>query len=898
MQELLATKLYMPPPPAGLVPRPRLVELLQRGLQARLVLVCAPAGFGKTTLLAQWLAELDLPVAWLSLDAGDNDPARFLVYLGAALERVVGAAQGTAQTVRAAGGGGLTQPAELDSLLTGLLNRAASLPCDFLLVLDDLHLVERQNIYEILGYLLEHQPPNMHMVISTRADPLLPLSRLRSRFQLVELRAEDLRFTPQEAAQFLEQVIGIELTLEQITALLQRTEGWAAGLQLAGLSMQRRTDLSKFIAAFTGSHEYIADFLNEEVLSQQPPGVQRFMLQTSILGELSAPLCDAVTGEGEGAEMLEWLKERNLFIVSLDDRREWYKYHVLFADLLQQRLRRAHPGEQVQELHRRAAAWYRQNGRIPQAIRHALAAGDALQAAEMIESVAEATLGRSEVLTFLDWVEQLPRELLAERPELSVYTGWAQLLGGYPGELVQLSLQEARLGADHLPARVLPLYAFLAVVQGREAEAYALSESALQRLPPEEAYLRSIAVWTHALAQLRDMDTDAADELMRQTAEQAQASGNRMMAVMTLSNQAEFALSVGDLNRAFALYQHSLEVGTDAQGRQLPITSESYFGMGKVCREWNMLEQAEEYLLKGIELSRQWGEMPGQDGYMNLALVQQARGREGDATASVREAISRARRSLATDLDDWMGDMLQARLLMYQGRLEQAHIWMEERNIGRHTLVEAQEERDIGSRTLKYEQILVSRLALLEGHAQTALVLLQPVLEIIRQRGRVQVEIEVLGLMALAHQVLGDISQAQDCLGQALDLAQPGGHVRTFLDFGAPLVALLKHAARQGGSRAEYASRLLEAFSQEQAQGEPGSVLPPASPAAGIVEMLTERELEVLRLIASGHTNQQIARILVIAPSTVKTHTRNIYGKLDVSNRTQAAARAHGLGLL
>ena len=411
---ILATKLYIPPPRSKAVPRPRLVARLNEGLHRKLTLISAPAGFGKTTLVSEWVAGCERPVAWLSLDEGDNDLARFLAYLVAAL-----------QTITADMGKGLLaglqspQPPPIELILTTLLNEITTIPDHFVLVLDDYHVIDAQPVDHALTFLLEHLPPQMHLVIATREDPQLPLARLRARGQLTELRAADLRFTPSEAAEFLNQVMGLNLSADDIAALETRTEGWIAGLQMAALSMQGRSDTASFIQAFTGSHRFVLDYLVEEVLQRQPERVRSFLLQTAILDRLSGPLCDAVTGREDGRGMLDALERGNLFVVPLDDRRQWYRYHHLFADVLQARLMEEQP-DQVSGLHRRASAWYEQNGLPSDAIRHALAAEDFERAADLIELAGPMVEESSLTATWLGWVRALPDELVRIRPVLSV----------------------------------------------------------------------------------------------------------------------------------------------------------------------------------------------------------------------------------------------------------------------------------------------------------------------------------------------------------------------------------------------------------------------------------------------------------------------------------------------
>ena len=433
---ILATKLYIPPPRPKVVLRPRLVERLDEGLHHKLTLISAPAGFGKTTLVSEWVASCERATAWLSLDEGDNDLARFLAYLVAALQTIMAdMGEGVLAVLQS------PQPPPIESMLTALLNEITATPDDFILVLDDYHVMDAQPVDHALTFLLEHLPPQMHLVIATREDPQLPLARLRARGQLTELRAADLRFTPSEAAEFLNRVMGLNLSADDIAALETRTEGWITGLQMAALSMQGRSDTASFIQAFTGSHRFVLDYLVEEVLQRQPEHMRSFLLQTAVLDRLNGSLCDAVTGREDGRGMLETLERGNLFVIPLDDRRQWYRYHHLFADVLQTRLMEEWP-DQVSALHRRASVWYEQNGLPSDAIRHALAAEDFERAADLIELAGPVVEESSQTATWLGWVRALPDELVRARPVLSVWYAYA-LLGRGEMEAAEARLTDA-----------------------------------------------------------------------------------------------------------------------------------------------------------------------------------------------------------------------------------------------------------------------------------------------------------------------------------------------------------------------------------------------------------------------------------------------------------------------
>ncbi len=881
---LLETKLYIPPAPAGMVARQRLIEQLNLGLRTKLTLVSAPAGFGKTTLLADWIGRLEGPVAWLSVDRSDNDVVRFLSYLTAALSKCQPLVNGDVlKLVRS------VQPPPVEQALTILINNIAGLKEELVFVLDDLHEVEIQAVYDALAFLLEHQPPHMHLVIVSRADPPLPLSKLRARGQLVEIREADLRFTPSEAAGFFQHVTGIQLSNKDIATLLRRTEGWVTGLQLTALSMQRQEDIGSFITSLSGSHEYIADYLKDEVLKRQSDDVQRFLLYTSILEQLCGSLCDEVTGQAGGQAMLERLKEMNLFLVSLDEERIWYRYHRLFADLLRQRLNRFWPAL-VPELHARASAWYERRNRPVEAIRHAMEAEDFERAARLLESIAEDLLMRSEITSLISWADQLPDNFIRQRPSLCVYYAYALLLQGKSIGLVERWVQEIDDAPGNMPPRAMPLYAFIAVLQGRVQYAGELSRQALALLPEEERFLRGIAAW---LLDVSDLYTHPAraTQLLQKTVKTAEQIGNLTVTVMALCNLGELRLVQGQLYQSEAVYRQALKLATDREGHLLPIAGLALIGLGELSREWNDLKAAEDYLTQGIQLTRRWSEISALDGYISLAQVKQSLGEEAEAIKLIEEALSVAEMSDVTDLDDWIASLIRTRLLIAQGNLESAWYWFKSRGYIRGRIVPVlEEDENIRSRRQKYELIVLARLLLAEGRPGDSLVVLEQVLPVLRRRGRVKAEIEVLLLIALAHQADGRPQLAIETLEQALKLAEPGGFIRIFADEGPPLAPLLYQCAAQK-ILPEYTNKLLVAFPIVEPTGagrrQPEQLIQPLSP----------RELEVLALIAAGRSNREIADELVISISTVKVHTRNIYAKLDVNNRVQAVARARSLGI-
>ncbi|MBU0494358.1 MAG: LuxR C-terminal-related transcriptional regulator [Chloroflexi bacterium] len=918
---LLITKLGIPPARLALVSRPRLIEGLDAGLLRApgVTLISAPAGYGKTTLLSAWLHTLiALPpspfqgegpgvrVAWLSLDEGDNDRPRLLAYLVAALQGVqAGIGEPLLAALQPAGMPGAPQPAT-ETLLTGLINEIAAVPARLVLVLDDYHLITAQPIHDALAFLIDHLPGNLYLVIATRADPPLPIARLRARGQLTELRQADLRFTPDEAAEFLRRVMGLPLSTGDVTALASRTEGWIAGLQLAALSMRGLDDVGTFVQAFAGSDRYVLDYLAEEVLQRQPAHVQAFLLQTSVLDRLTGPLCEAVRfgyaetlsssfgtavlreqkpGIGERLDsaprMLEHLEHENLFITSLDNRREWYRYHRLWADLLRKRLHDQVGPQGTATLHRRASAWYEGHDLLEEAIRHALAAGDMARAAGLVEQAAETTLMRSEIATFLGWVEALPDEAVRARPLLCAWHAGALLLNGSPLEVVEARLRDAGEGDAGAPVGAAVVFrGLIAVVQGDRESGIELARQALALLPAESAFLRGMAANTLGMAHVLAGDTDAAIQAFEEAARIAERGGNVMFAVAALCNLAGLAVDRGQLHRAAAGYRRALELATDAQGqgRRWPVASRALLGLGALAQEWNDLDAAARHFQEGLELSKQYAEIGALFCCLHLARVRQMQGDVDSAEDLLLQARRIAVQYDATEMDDRLVDLAQVRVWLAQGNVAAAARWADDTTASVLALPELREGEDLTR----------ARVRLAQSRGDDALTLLEPLLHAAEKRGRMRRVVELLALHALAFQSQGDAEGALAPLARSLTLAEPEGYIRTFVDEGPPMATLLRQAAMRGIAPA-YVGQLLAAFEASE---------PETIPTQPLVEPLSERELEVLGLIAQGLSNREIAGRLVISLSTVKGHTANIYGKLGVNSRTQAVAQARALGIL
>ena len=890
--------------------RPRLIERLNEGLHRRLTLISAPAGFGKTTLLGEWVAGCERPASWLSLDEGDNDPTRFLIYLVAALQKIESNfGEGLLGVLQ------LPQPPPTESILTALLNEIAAVADDLVLVLDDYHVIDAKPIDDALTFLLEHLPPRVQLVIATREDPLLPIARLRARDQLTELRAADLRFTPDEAAEFLNQVMGLDLSAEEIAALEARTEGWIAGLQLAALSMRGREDVSGFIRAFAGDNRYIVDYLVEEVLQRQPDRIRSFLLQTSILDRLSGPLCDAVTAQQEGGARLEALERGNFFVVPLDDKRHWYRYHHLFAEVLFAHLMQEMP-DQVPTLHRRASEWYEHNGSAADAIQHALAAEDFERAADLVELAWPAMRRSRQEATLLGWLKALPDELLHFRPVLGVAYAHVLLASG-EFEGVEDRLRDAERWLDttadmserpdapsaemvvvddeafrRLPGTIAIARAGQALARGDVPGTVTYARRALDLAPEDDHLTRGGAAGFLGLASWTSGHLEAAHRTYADGMASLQKAGNISDAINGAIALAAIRIAQGRLREAMRTYEHALQLATEQGNPVLRGTADMYVGMSELEREWDDLEAATKYLLR----SKEQGEHTGfpQNRYRWRVAMARILEAQGDLDGAL-DLLDDAERLYMSDFSPNVRPIaaLKTRVWVAQGRLGEALDWAREQGLS----------ADDGlSYVREFEHITLARVLLAryksdreERSIHETMGLLERLLQAAEEGGRMGSVIQILVLQALAHEAQGESPSALVPLERALTLAEPEGYVRVFVDEGTPMARLLYEALSHGVER-EFTRRLLAAFPVAEPEQTTSSQL--RGPESELVEPLSARELEVLQLIAEGLTNQDVATRLYLSPHTVKVHTRNIFTKLAVKNRTQAVARGKALGIL
>jgi len=903
--DLLATKLHMPPPRRDLVQRPRLTDRLSAGLRGPLTLIVAPAGWGKTTLLSDWRAaqrEGAPPMAWLALDSEDNDLTRFLGYVITALH-----------TLHPEVGRGLlarlhsSHPPPTDALLTLLLNDLVALTQDAVLVLDDYHVIDAQAVHQALAYLLDHLPPQIHLVIATRADPPLPLARLRARGQLAELRATDLRFTSDEATEFLNRTMGLRLSADDFATLDARTEGWIAGLHLAALSLRDRDPEHRrdFMAAFSGTNRYILDFLADEVFDGQPQDIQRFLLCTSILDRLSGALCDAVATAGAhdgppsgGRAMLARLGATNLFVVPLDDDRTWYRYHPLFADFLRERLRRKHP-DLIPDLHRRAYQWLEGKGLLAQAADHALAAADYEQAARLIEQVIAPTMWqRGELMTLQRWLERLPPALTRTRPRLGLDLAWVVLWSAQI-DAIEPRLQDVDHAlADNAEARlrlpratvsamrgeVAAIRAGLSRQRGETDAAISLASQALADLPRDDRLVRSVTTGLLAGAHLLNGDMVAATETFAQVVSLSRDSVGHTVTLVASGRLVHAQALQGQLRQAATTYQQTLKMATDHGMLATPAIGVAQVGMGEVLRERNDLEVAENLLWQGITLCAGWGGLAevALDGYRALAHVLQARGNPDGALTVLQEAEAVGRdgnvaqyaaRVAVTEAELWLRSA--------RGEVAPPTHWAASREGA-----SSPDSRMDYVGTL--ERLALARLQMAQGRFDDALRTVTRLLGAAEARGWTRAMVEILVLQALSLQGLGQTPQAMIALARALSLAEPQGYVRLFVDEAAPMVRLLQEA-RSRGLAPTYVDALLAAC---------GATGMAVGDGAALVEPLSARELELLGFLAAGLSTSEIAAQLFITTGTARNHLKSIYGKLDVHSRLQAVERARALNLL
>jgi LuxR family maltose regulon positive regulatory protein len=913
---ILNTKLNIPPRRPKLIPRPRLMKLLNNGRYRRLTLISAPAGYGKTTLISDWAealqskptdaGQVEHKVAWYSLDEDDNDLVHFLTYLIAALFRAEG--------IEPVEGDGLLkmlqfpEPPSMEPILTALINRLEDFPDRILVVLDDYHLIDAASVNDALAFMIDHLPGHVHLVISTRADPELSLARLRAQGQLSELRGADLRFTTNEAIEFLNGVMGLDLSAQDVAALDSRTEGWIAGLQLAAISMQGLQDTAAFIKAFTGSHYFVLDYLIEEVLEKQSGDIQRFLVMTSIPDRLCGSLCNALTGQEDSQAILEFLENSNLFIVPLDSERRWYRYHHLFVDLLHQRLNQTAQA-QIPALHREASKWYARNGYPDEAVEHAMRGGDFEIAADLIEANVDTVWRNGEHTKLRRWLAGLPAGLLHSNPHLCIIHAWDLFTSGQQEAAEQslLAAEQALVSADHRPAtaastdppklpeseeiilqgRAAAIRAFLAFYRGDIDKTSQFSLRALELLPKQDLTWYSTATVALGDAYACTGELEAAFRVRSKALRASHAAGNLYMTLISSMKLAETLRQQGHLTRVIETCRDHFQLAEDYGLSQTVAVGWLLSTWGEVLAEMDDLDSALAQAEKGTGLTA-CGRDVAMIGWSYLCLVRVlfTRGNLEGAQETLRELENVGRR---THVPPWIMNRVaawQVRIWMAQDESEAASRWLAQRNLDPAGCPTYMQEA---------EYIALARILIAQGRGDETAEMLKGLLEKTELRGHFSRMLEVLILQALAAQAEGDPEHAIRVIDRAFTIARPRGFIHAFVDEGPQMARLLLYTAAKGVSP-RYSRQLLTAFPATEV--DEVRLMNARICFPGLIEPLSDRELEVLELVAEGLANREIADRLCLSLNTVKVHTRNIYGKLGVNNRTHAVAQARSLGII
>jgi LuxR family transcriptional regulator, maltose regulon positive regulatory protein len=905
-QELVATKFYVPP--AGAVPRPRLLQSFAKSVGRGLTLVCTPAGFGKSTLLADFTRQSRQFTAWLSLDAGENDASRFWRYVAAALD---GVRPGVGEQVSLLLCGPQAPP--LDVVVAVVINEMNAMRAGarIVLVLDDFHVITSQAVLDSVAALLHRLPPGLRLVLATRSDPPLPLARLRASGQLAELRSADLRFTLEETAAFLAQATGLQISASAIAELHERTEGWAVGVQLAALSLREHPDPDDFVRTFSGSHRYVLDYLTEEVLAGQDDDVVSFLLETSVLDRLSGPLCDSLTGRMDAQGRLERLDAAGLFLIPLDEERRWWRYHSLFADLLRVRLKHEHH-ERLPALHRAAAVWHEAHGFPDDAVRHAAAAGEVVWTARLIERNVEALIRRSEGATLAAWLSTLTPETIRTQPRLCLARAVMAAVEGDPEKLEQLlaDAEDAYASAGdepHTPsvdrrlsvltnirAGIPFLRADLARLRGDADAAVAADETAFRYLSQDDWLLSSLVRWNLGVAEWLRGRLGRAERQLTTVFAERRAAGEGYHAMRAAYDLGQVQRARGRLGGALETYQVGLLTATEGR-RELPAAGMAHVGLAEVLYERGQLDAALDHVLQGVSLSRHLAfTQPTATGLAILSRIHRAHGDLSGAMTAMEEAESVG---ISSDVVAIMNPVpaLRARLLLAAGEIDDAARWVRERGLGIN-------EEPSYPRELEY--LVLARVLLAQREPRKALQLLRTLRNRASSQRRTNSLVEVQALEALALSASGDESAAMTALTEALALASPEGYVRVFVDEGEPMAKLLaKLVSLRSAGRiqlpadvgADDLERVYRAFGAGAHQNGRRAR---AHPTDSDVDRLTEREVQVLALVAAGRSNQEIADELVVVLDTVKKHVGHILDKLGAANRTQAVARARVRGLL
>ncbi|MCC6145944.1 MAG: tetratricopeptide repeat protein [Anaerolineaceae bacterium] len=885
---ILAAKLYIPPPRPKIVSRPRLIEILNAGLNCKLILISAPAGFGKTTLISEWIASCGRQVAWLSLDEGDSNPSRFLSYLINAIQLIKpGVGERLLPALQS------QEPPQIDVILTVLLNEITLIPDSFFVILDDYHMVESQLVDHALTFLIEHLPPRINLVIASREDPSLPLARLRAKGQLTELRASDLRFSPSEAADFLNQVMGLCLSAEEVSALDIRTEGWIVGLQMAALSLRGHPNTGDFIRSFTGSHRFVLDYLVEEVLAYQTEEIQDFLLQTSILDRLCGSLCSCICSglTMPGQKILEHLERSNLFIVPLDNERRWYRYHHLFSDLLRKHLEEKLTSDEIADSRIKASIWYENNGLILDAFRQAASANDIARAERLMEHKEMPIDLPGIPAVILNWLESLPAGVLNSKPSLW-WKQAAMMLSNYQTIGVEEKLQsvEAALALKTPPqselddqtrnliGKIAVARAMLAQMRYDAETSMAQARQALEYLHPDNISYRSTATQILGFAHYLLDNRDAALHAYTEALSLARTAGKTNHIIMALIRLGQIHEVRNQLHSALKLYEQALK---QIEGEPPPLAAVLYLGLARIHYDWNDLDKAEKFAEQSFQLARLCEQMI--DRLVSCELFfSRLKISQGDP-ASADYYLTQAEQHVRQyDYRVRLPDIAAARavLCLHNGDVDAAAQLLQEND-----------------RWLVRAEVLIA-----QGNPTAALAILVPHRQKMQEAKLEDRLLVTMMLQAYALHVQGEKEMAFIVLEEALSLAEPEGFIRLFVDEGEQMRLLITGFRSwlevQPGKRIHplrgYVDRLLAAFAPPRVLQEPITT----HRKSELIEPLSRRELEVLHLIGQGLSNHEICERLFLALDTVKGHNRRIFDKLEVHRRTEAIARARDLGLI
>ena len=923
---LLQTKLFIPPVRTKLVNRPRLIKRLNDGLSTKLTLIAAPAGFGKTTLVCSWLNGLGeqvagegkqgrdlIKVGWVSLDERDNDAALFWHYVIAAFQTIVPSLGSTIQPLLESSAA-LSQEMVVTQLINEVVGnlQTGDTKLRVLLILDDYHLITNPDIHAGLNFLLDHLPPMLHLVITTRADPPLKLSYRQGRSEINPIRASDLSFTNEEAVEFLNAQMGLGLSQKDISILKSRTEGWAAGLQLAALSLQEQADRHQFVLDFAGDDRYIADYLIDEVLQTQPAHIQDFLLKTAILNQLSASLCADLTGQKESQSILGQLERHNLFLSPLDNRREWYRYHSLFENLLRQRLQETLKESEIADLHKRASEWYEENGEVIESVDHAMLGKDFSRAAQLIVQWSGEIFQQFKLNALVGWIQVLPQSLIERQPVLSMIYAWALLALGKTKAVEDcLDSFEERIGVrtenvtrgrlkeldPEIRGAIIEVTVIRSVIAINQfniqktlewcqaVEPYLKDDSQPHLFNPTSA-LRTVILFNLGLSHELTGDSISSQKAFEEAAALSSEQKNANILTMSIAHLGQLQMLQGNLRQAEKTYLQALKLGAEVTGQQSPLAAIAEIGLGNLFYEWDDLKKSENHFKAGIALADRWKHAESLlNSTLGLARLKYAQGDTPGTFALIQDLVVLLE-ELGAKMLLPLVEAFRARMWVSEGKLTEAEQWIEAKNLAVDGELSYLQENDY---------ITFVRLLMAQKSYSDADSLIVRLLDFSGRAARITRVLELMILQAIVKYEQGNSVQAEKIIRSALKMAAPEGYQRLFLDEGTAIASLL-YQVIASQETSVYAEKLLKALGYPKA--DQGKKQLAGDSTDSLIEPLSQREIDILQCLAEGLSNREIAHRLIISLSTVKTHTRNIYIKLGVNSRTQAIAQARAWGII